>query len=370
MATIHQIRGALLEEIVLHLLVQAGYRIVEIGEEGTRPGPAGLEVEGRGCWHQIDAFASPLYSPPFMYPLRLVLEAKCYAKNPVDIRVVRAAAGTVMDISQNYFTREIRGSKVQMQRYNYAAAIFSASGYAAPAQQFAAAHQIFLIDYRDVPAMRPVIKALFSLGPADFGAPGGPNIRVNLAELRAALRTNLSPDGELVGFPPGLNEGEGAPAWKQITSSANAVGGSYYGMIEGTYPVHLLSENPLSIDLLQHGPDIPCRIHVSQDGRTWEFEPSQILEGADEYFRLQFQLPTVIAEILHSRREQEREWMALVGIKLEYLSFIDIVGRIADRFAALRLTLDQDWLDQYVTRRQALEDKPNEKGDESDEKEE
>jgi hypothetical protein len=51
MASIHQIRGALLEEVVLQLLTQAGYRVVQIGEEGTKPGPAGMEMRGRGCWH-------------------------------------------------------------------------------------------------------------------------------------------------------------------------------------------------------------------------------------------------------------------------------------------------------------------------------
>lgn len=151
-----------------------------------------MEMRGRGCWHQIDAFAAPLYSPPFMYPLRLLLEAKCYESKPVDIRTVRAVVGTVMDIGQNFFTERIQDFDVQMQRYNYAAAIFSASGYAGPAQQFAAAHQIFLIDYKDVPAMRPVINALFALHPEDFGATDPRNIRVNMSEMRRILRTFLS----------------------------------------------------------------------------------------------------------------------------------------------------------------------------------
>lgn len=50
MASIHQIRGALLEEIVLFLLARSGYREVQQGEEGTRHGRAGLEVEGEGLY--------------------------------------------------------------------------------------------------------------------------------------------------------------------------------------------------------------------------------------------------------------------------------------------------------------------------------
>jgi hypothetical protein len=47
----------------------------------------------------------------------------------------------------------------------------------------------------------------------------------------------------------------------------------------------------------------------------WEFEPSEIPEGSHEYFRLQFQLPPLIAEILSSRQREEQEWMANIGIK-------------------------------------------------------
>jgi hypothetical protein len=64
MAKIPQIHGALLEEIVLILLAQAGYRQILIGEEGTSLGAAGLEVEGRGSPRQIDALVTPIHSHP------------------------------------------------------------------------------------------------------------------------------------------------------------------------------------------------------------------------------------------------------------------------------------------------------------------
>ncbi len=64
MASIHQIRGALLEEIVLLLFDRSGYRRVQAGEEGTRNGRAGLEVEGRGSPDQIDALVSPFPAEP------------------------------------------------------------------------------------------------------------------------------------------------------------------------------------------------------------------------------------------------------------------------------------------------------------------
>jgi hypothetical protein len=129
MASIPQIRGALLEEIVLLLLDRSGYRRVQAGEEGTRNGRAGLEVEGRGSLHQIDALVTPLHSHAFIYPIRLMVEAKCEAKR-VRLSTVRSVVGTLFDINQNYFARPLLdGREVRMQRFNYHAAIFGANGY-------------------------------------------------------------------------------------------------------------------------------------------------------------------------------------------------------------------------------------------------
>ena len=48
MATINHVRGAMLEEIVLKLLKDAGYRVVEADGEKIRNGSSGLELQGRG----------------------------------------------------------------------------------------------------------------------------------------------------------------------------------------------------------------------------------------------------------------------------------------------------------------------------------
>ncbi len=66
------VRGVLLKELVLYLLCLVGYRIVKPGEEGTKLGHSGLEVRGRGEWHQIDVLAAFDKTPAFMYPLRLM----------------------------------------------------------------------------------------------------------------------------------------------------------------------------------------------------------------------------------------------------------------------------------------------------------
>lgn len=152
------IRGALLEEIILHLLEKIGYRVITAGEAGTRAGRSGLEVQGRGEWHQIDALAGFDFTPAFMYPLRLLLEAKCYAPSrPIGIEVVRNAVGVLKDISENYFTINKRSEEeIKIQRYNYNTALFSTSGYTKNAERYAIAHQIFLIQYNSVHLFQPI----------------------------------------------------------------------------------------------------------------------------------------------------------------------------------------------------------------------
>lgn len=144
---------------MLFLLKQVGYEaydpdaLLPHQRQYMRAGPSGLEVRGRGTWHQLDAFAFWKYSPAFMYPLHLIVEAKCYVSNgPVGVGVPRNSVGVLKDISENYFTTTARsGDPLRGPRYNYTAAIFSTSGFTRPAVEYAVAHQVFLVQCDNVP---------------------------------------------------------------------------------------------------------------------------------------------------------------------------------------------------------------------------
>jgi len=116
------VRGVLLEEVVLHLLKIVGYRVIDVKSkaEGTRKGKSGLEVIGRGEKHQIDALAAFDYTPAFMYPLRLIVEAKCYKRSsPIKIDIVRNSVGVLKDINENYFSTKLHNpsSEIKLQRF-------------------------------------------------------------------------------------------------------------------------------------------------------------------------------------------------------------------------------------------------------------
>lgn len=356
MATLPQIRGLILEEVVLHLLSRIGYRIVNPGEEGTRNGHAGLEIQGRGDWHQVDAFAALEYIPPFMYPLRLVLEAKCYERGrPVGIEVARNLLGVVTDVSQNYFSYAPGGrdSEVQMQRFNYHVAIFSTSGYTRSTQRYSLAHQIFLIQYQRVPVMEPIIRRVLDLNTQHFHIPRQgretEGINIRLSAFRKKLREYFGKSASNFFWTDFLTV-EGQRLIGEIEMYIGKIGGSYYGMIQGVYPLHLLSERPLPPELFRETDEILCKIWVSPD--RWSFVPSEIVEDDERFFLLEFDIPDEIAKAIKKRGD---DWRALARVKQERVSYLDLVGSIGGVRRFVRLKLDRDWLAEYIQRRERKE---------------
>lgn len=353
MASITQIRGVLLEEIVLYLLEKVGYRIVNSGEEGTRTGRAGLEIQGRGEWHQVDALAAFDYTPSFMYPLRLIVEAKCYSiRYPIQIEVVRNSLGVLRDITENYFTYPINtDEEVQLQRFNYHSAIFSTSGYTEGAQRYAMAHQIFLIQYQRVPLIRPIVDALLEINAEHFinGLQRGAAVDFApehpLMELRKTFREKLRNANNLnlsyFFTRNGINLIN-----EHIIALTRRIKGSYYGMLRGRYPMHFLSRAELPAPLFNDSDEILCRIHeIDSNSNMWSFVPTQFGREDPNFFELQFDLPDEIALLL-SKIGRNPE--AVADLKRERFSYLTIAGKIGGIRRQVRLRLDDRWLNTYL----------------------
>lgn len=356
MASIGQIRGALLEEIVLHLLENVGYRIVNSGEDGTKDGSAGLEIQGRGEWHQVDALASFDYTPSFMYPLRIIVEAKCHTKR-VGIDVVRNSLGVLRDVTENYFTHHPNNNEeLKMQRFNYHSAIFSSSGYTEEAQRYAIAHQILLIQYQRISIIRPVIDALIRMNVEHF-INGNHNQRggyVNFNQhnpfklLRKTFREVLKGENEYRSEEQSLNAFFTADGknliLNDILHKVSNIKGSYYGMLQGKYPVHLLSNTKLPSAPFRDSDEILCKI-CHRNGNTWSFVPTDYEEGHPNYFELQFDLPEEIAKLID---EMWGDFEAIANAKRELFSFVNISGKIDGIRRQVQLRLDEEWLTDYI----------------------
>lgn len=145
-----QAKGYLLESVLAKLLKVNGYDLVtstdnEDNEIVNLP-RNGLNIKGRGAYHQFDSLGTFRITPPFTHPIRLFLEAKFYTSNKVGIDRVRMGIGILQDVNTNYSTVKMTNEELKLPKYNYNYAIFSTSGFTGDAQRLALAHKIKLID--------------------------------------------------------------------------------------------------------------------------------------------------------------------------------------------------------------------------------
>ncbi|MBU4609717.1 hypothetical protein IMZ29_03875 [Achromobacter sp. GG226] len=352
MASLGQIRGALLEEAVLHLLGKVGYDVYDPhampATAHMRMGKSGLEVRGRGSWHQIDAFATWRHSPAFMYPLNLMVEAKCYAKrNPIGIEVPRNCVGVLKDISENYFSTVTRsGATLQSARYNYTAAIFSTSGYTKGAVEYAVAHQVFLIQYENIPTIQPLIDAIYEFGDDCISPRHSAASKDTIGKVRRYYRERLA--GALLGNDDTadvLTDRGKALLRGPATLYCRRIQGSYFGMLNGRWPLHLLRRQPLPASAFKND-TLPCRVLQGTKGQ-WKFVPTAVEKNSARWFELEFSLPSVIAELVQESQFDEERMAAL---QKRYFSFIDLSGIIGGIRRNIRLMMEPGWVDRYVER--------------------
>ena len=141
-----QAKGYLLEIVLAKLLKVNGYDLVTSTDNEIVNLPRnGLNVKGRGGYHQSDSLGTFRITPPFVYPIRLFLEAKFYT-NKVGIDRIRMGIGILQDVNTNYSTVEMTSEELKLSKYNYNYAIFSTSGFTEDAQRLAIAHKIYLMD--------------------------------------------------------------------------------------------------------------------------------------------------------------------------------------------------------------------------------
>lgn len=142
-----QVKGYLLEIVLAKLLKVNGYDLVTSTDNEIVDLPRnGLNIKGRGGYHQFDSLGTFRITPPFVYPIRLFLEAKFYSSNKVGIDRVRMGIGILQDVNTNYSTVTMSDEELRLPKYNYNYAIFSTSGFTGDAQRLALAHKIYLID--------------------------------------------------------------------------------------------------------------------------------------------------------------------------------------------------------------------------------
>lgn len=340
MLSTKQIRGLVLEEIILVLLRKAGYRVLKAGEDALiRDGKAGsLEVQGRGEWHQIDAIVTYDYTPAFLFPIRLGLEAKAYfptyeqpsgklkSSGRVGIEVIRNAVGVVKDLNENYFSDVAQTLK--LKRYSYVYSVFSLYGFTENAQRYAVAHQIYLIQYHHNYLFNGIKEILSRLE----GMVARQNEQLAIRETlrgffgnseeyrRGELRHIFGQEFELI---------------RELLEEVQRIGGSYFGLLNGEYPIHVISEAPIDEVFDRDEYEVPIWVH--EDGTV-----SISLKNNNLFF----ELPTVVAQLLQDVWTDDRR---IANFKRSHISFITLSGIMGGVRRSINLKLDTNWLNEYVS---------------------
>jgi hypothetical protein len=322
-ATRSVLRGYLLEESLAWMLRHSGYNLLVSADQD----PAELEsngsqlrVRGRGTTHQVDVLGEFAFTPAFSLPVRLFLEAKYYS-TPCRLHVVRNAYGVLDDVNQNFI--HWPGSSRPRRRYQYCYALFSASGFSAPAQEFALAHQISLVDLA-APSFgwlrRYVSKAADKLASA---AAVHAIAKFPVTSLRAHLRARLqSAPVDLIRTPA-----TNAPAFR---SASEATLDIFAGLLQQHGENELLLGFPPAPFILplmvsdkaafrafaNKHPSHPVLIRYT--GAEWVASPAL----APDTYRLTFNLPAGIEGWIADREEWERKRVRTV--KQQFLPSIVI----------------------------------------------
>lgn len=342
LATIYAIKGLLLEEVLLQLLRASGYYAVENanGDSSLNSRNSGsLEVRGRGSKHQIDAIADFSVSPPFSYPIRLLLEAKFY-KNNVGIEIVRNAVGVLKDVSEFWIVDDSSFKP----RYHYQYAIFTSSSFTKSAQEYAFAQDVYLIKLENNRYFYPVIRAIEELNHADFRGVSEDNIDIDLTQLRRATRSSLGNYRlyEMREYCTDYNFNSVKIC--NVIESSLKIGTSYLGVLGNSFPIFFTPSDNFDINDLINDPTI----RICWDQEKWYVvkRHARCVTLDERDIILSFDLPDELFK-LYSDNNMLTKSRAL-DLKQDFMSSIKIMFRDPNRrfMSSLELRLDNNWLEE------------------------
>ncbi len=342
MATIPQTRGMILEEVLLYLLRQSGYRTIEkVGSDPTlTTHSAGLAVRGRGGIHQIDAIADFTVCPPFSNSQRLLIEAKYYSKTP-GIEVVRNAIGVLKDVNEYWTASDLQ---VRKTRYHYQYACFSAIDFSSNAEKYAYSHDIYLIPLTKSRFIQPVVALIREVADQAFPKNDKGELQFNLTELRGKFRDSFKRINDLgtssIRQIYEVDSDNAVDILEAFFNSCRRINGSLIAMLARQFPVFLTINPDLGGDEmanLDFRDYSSVRIFWNENG--WYLQ-----EENNGRYLFSFDLPPELFQ-LYADQGQLTELRAL-DLKEELLSEIQAIQAFDDQVRIITFKLDHGWLSQ------------------------
>ncbi len=352
------LKGYILEEVLAYLIRTTGYKLLVDPSQDPRDLDRrgnGLVVKGRGGVHQVDVLGQLEWIPAFTFPLRLFIEAK-FRKGKTGIDAVRNAIGVLLDINQN--NSPTREQVVFPQKYHYAYALFSTSGFSKPAMDMALAHQISLIDLSgdELNELRNAITRaadkIVDQRDIPIGREGYEPDETNISgrgkvvsRVRDILRRQLEtlPMGlEYQTYDIPLLRNELEP----VITVARQYNELFVAMANGPFMLLLKADDPNAF--LTYARQHPRqRVNITwsrriDNGRTWEIIPTEDRTA----YRLSFRPPEILARWIFGVPDDVRG--RALQTKQEYFSNITIYRYVDGRDHLFRLEFDLESTRSYI----------------------
>lgn len=330
-----QIRGMLLEEALLFLLRKSGYKTVDAVDKRDKTLSkigAGLQVQGRAIKHQIDAIADYTITPPFSYPNRLLLEAKNYS-GTVGIEIIRNALGTIRDIDEYWIPT--KKSVPLKKRFHYQYAIATTGKFSPDAQNFAFAHDIYLIPLARDRYFQPIISAMNNF--TDQLTVFKTDQPLNLKKLRSAIRENLRTIVTGHAFQPtGLRLTERALEICQgFIAACKQVDNGFIALINRRFPVFLVPNPEVNFsEIIQKG-----EINVSI---YWDHEGWYINSAENGRALFSFDIPEEVLRLYMAGNILPAS--RALDLKEQNLAEMQLITTLREQVQFLTLRLDKEWI--------------------------
>ncbi|WP_316234490.1 hypothetical protein [Bradyrhizobium sp. SZCCHNR1020] len=358
------LKGYLLEEVVASLISKAGYRLLTDPQDDPHDLSLmgnGLQVRGRGGYHQADVLGELSWAPAFGNPIRLFIEAKWRGEGraKVGIPEVRHAVGILQDVNQVLVTVGPRTAAMKVGSnseditsggrcycYTYRYALCSTLGFTSGAQAYALAHQVALLDlsHEDYDELRGAIDAVgdslqgYIEGLDDDGPVDSPTTRNSLLRrIRATLRQELwhvpfedydhrflSMLGPLITATREISE---------LFVGVSATG--FVILFKADHPDRMIRHMRADAD-----PETSVHFRTHEDGSSrWEIRVSS---DRAEPCKLFFVLPDAMLRALDDKQESGPR--AAMNLKEQHFSRVTVYRITDEKSMICSLKLNRDWL--------------------------
>ena len=330
MANFSNLRGMLLEEAILYLLRASGYQTVDSadGDDTLESHSAGIAVKGRGGKHQIDAIADFTVTPPFSYPQRLLLEAKCYNR-AIGIEVARNGFGVLRDAEEFWVPSPT--STILRKRYHYQYAIASISGFSEDTQEYAYAHDIYLLALEKASYFQQVREAInaFSDDNNEISITRG---KRQLHKIRMSIRENLRQPR--VQLPNDINETT-LPLFIRFIEACRTVGTGVIALLNNRFPVILIPNPDIQLGSIE---EQLVRIFRGEEERGWYITTQNRRQRL-----FSFDIPKEMFEFYADSGELTPK--QALDLKADNMGTIQLIIVVNERVRIITLRLDTNWID-------------------------